>query len=521
MACAFHERSPVLDFGATWKPGRYREPLLTLLWPAFEYQVVVPVPRERRINVLQKHIIGLTLCGIRSAEKISEYLALELDLVKIISRELQETGLLDSGFALTPAGRAVLDEERAYEQPKMTVGRVYQDPWTGKPWPRFLSEERATRINAKFLAEGRVQLIQGTVGSTKIREALVVRPESNPHRPELKPRDVLQAFLEHRKAIDERGAGRSSREAEGVEDLEADDWVERIAQVGHEPTAVWLTTYAFVPQDVEHGALWMACDPFGLGVSLEMREQLDRRRAHDRGLRAEIARISGRPAEECYMTYSEMLALIHGEATVRVEDELTIAIRNYERIFEAAIRMESNLIEADRATGDVRTLKLQEVVTRAQVVIEQAFEALRTIHKTDRCYDGQGLVHNDVEHNADMFRQMAGKVGFHRPPDSVVRVRLGKIMRAANSGEESVNPRFLAALLVAHREPRHPLWKAARTFPDMLSHIAEVSELRNKAGGAGAGTGEFSLDMERVRQTVRTVYRIIRALLPDTGEYQV
>jgi hypothetical protein len=153
MESDFDSRCPALDCGATWRPEKYRrQTLLHILWPAYEYQVIVPEPRERRINIFQKHIISLTLSGVKSADQIAGYLAIDPELAAFILLELRGLGLLDEAYELTRPGKALLDEERQSQQPKMTVGRVYQDPWTGKLWPRFLSERRASRLDATFLS---------------------------------------------------------------------------------------------------------------------------------------------------------------------------------------------------------------------------------------------------------------------------------------------------------------------------------------------------------------------------------
>lgn len=527
MESGFDPRCPVLDCGATWKPDRYRRPLMTMLWPAYEYQVVLPEPRERKINIFQKHIIGLTLAGVTSAELIGRYLNLDPDLAAFILLELRGMGMLDDDYELTQAGQRIIDEERQSQEPKMTVGRVYQDPWTGKLWPRFLSENRAARLDAVFLEEGRVRLRQGTVGNSHIRDAIVVRPDDDARPRKLEPREVFQAWIEHQNArieYEQIRRGRLDDDDDKDDDLAgvvAETWVDRIAQIGAEPMPVWLTTYAFVPQEVTRGAYWRACDPFGLGPSDEMSERIDGLRDRDPLLRSEIAKITGQDLNADYVNINQMMALIHAEATRRVEDELTVAIRNYERLFRAAIHMESLLTEAAHMEPSLRGLRLMEVVNRAQVVLELIFDELRRVHRTDRCWEDQGLLDNGMEHNAAVFRAIAKKLGFEKPPDTIVFVRLGKIIRAAKHGDQSINPRLLAALLAAHRDRTHPLWSAARVLPDMLARIARVAELRNEAGGAHAGTGDVALELEQVQDAVKSVYRIVRTLLPETRESRV
>ena len=68
MASEFSPSTEVLYFRPR-AHARWRPPRKYLLWPAWVYRVVAPMPRPRRLNVLEKAMIGLARAGIRRAEK--------------------------------------------------------------------------------------------------------------------------------------------------------------------------------------------------------------------------------------------------------------------------------------------------------------------------------------------------------------------------------------------------------------------------------------------------------------------
>lgn len=59
MASSFRRDDPILHFGPRlsaelrWSQRRY------LLWPALMYRVVAPEVRERKLNVIQKAVLGM------------------------------------------------------------------------------------------------------------------------------------------------------------------------------------------------------------------------------------------------------------------------------------------------------------------------------------------------------------------------------------------------------------------------------------------------------------------------------
>ena len=531
MALAFAKSTPILDFGPRPHPYRYREGKRYLLWPAFAWQVVAPLPRERQLDVLQKHVMNLCKAGERRPEQIARYLGLdgnEAELAVLLVRQLQQMGLLNERSEPTHSGGRILEDEML-ARPELLTGYVFQTPWkAGDFWPRFVEQVNTHRAEIEGFDGQRPTVVFGPVGKPQRRHPYVVRvrgDEFEPAQPE--PLDVLRAVRQHRRRekLIRRGAGRSSPAADdeaGVEAGESDRGglpaIQRVSVVGDEPIPVYLLTFAFVPEQSDAGTPWQVCDPFGMGVSPWLRDRVEQRRERDELLRNEIGRLFQEQNAEQLERRRQEGADRRGRAEYAVEERLTVEIRRYEELHGYLADMQEKaeeLTELGDGHPSVRG-KVRGILNDLGVILEQLFKDIARRFPLADCWERQGLLEENKLSNVERLSQIAQSMGFDvgprgRLPDSLAYRSLRDIQNAARYADKAANPMLIVTLLAATRAPLHPMHKAAREFPNLLLRVAEITDARNKGGSHAGGR---SVTLAETMGYVDTLYRVIQLLLP-------
>ncbi|MBP9825981.1 MAG: hypothetical protein KBF21_17265, partial [Thermoanaerobaculia bacterium] len=164
MAALFQLDSPVLHFGPRLPAGVRYSQRKFLLWPALMYRVVAPEVRPRRVNILQKAVLGMCRAGITFPPRIGEKLRIHADLATLILSELLQRGLIKPDGLPTPAGNEVFEDEALDMRPPVT-GHVFQDPWSGDLWPRFVQRLDYAELDRR--ENGFPDLILGTKGKPR------------------------------------------------------------------------------------------------------------------------------------------------------------------------------------------------------------------------------------------------------------------------------------------------------------------------------------------------------------------
>jgi hypothetical protein len=512
MAFSF-VNADVLHLDPEWE-GQECRARKFLLWPAFAYRVLAPEPRRRSLNLLQRHVLNLCRAGVTRPRDIADLLDLHPHLAASILEDLHGRGILDADNRLTRSGTEAVEEDRA-DRPKMAVTHVFQDPWTEQFWHRLA--EQLGRIEAPPRGQSYHLLRLGTHGKPVRELALAVRPPKDLPRPNPPTAEqvVEEARLDHQARIDHlRLTGREEADDEG-ESFEDARLIDRVTLIEPDPLPVLLTTLVYVPPAGEGDVLWQARDPFGLGTNPWLREAIRDRAEEIDALKALLGELRGAEAPAKADGVQADPRQMQLEAEALIEDRLGIALRHdYPALFTQLVKMAYPLLRVEKVGRTAPAGDLEDVIAKANNVLERLFEELRQLFPTDRCYEGHGLMPDDKNNNAATLRGVARKVGFElgeeRELDGLFRRDLKGIRTAADTRRGAIAPRVVATLLKAHRTPDHPFWEAARYYPDLLRRIMRLADLRNQAA-AHAGGAEVEYD--QIPDHIETVYRTVSALL--------
>jgi hypothetical protein len=516
----FEKESPILNFGpkAHIKPNQKAY----LLWPAYAYQVVAPEVKLRQLNVLQKAVLGMCHAGVTVDKKIGDYLNIHADLVAFIAQELQGQGLLDTNFWLTQPGMTVLKEE-TIESYNMTVGYVFQDPWTGKCWQRFFQQLKYADL--EFKTEGAFPMLKmgGTVAKPWLEYAHMVFPNQKAVVAMPTHKDILNVTRFHHRDMPKIGIFSEweiDDEYEGEFEQQATH-LNRIALI--EAQAVFLTTYLYIDEsEINYG--WYVCDPFGAGESLLLRQSIEKRMIELQPLRRFVNQFTGENYDKQVEHNQELKQYLREEAQGNVEQRLTLDVHKYP-FCNALIYMEMAHLQTDLQTDSSKKYCATDLYCQAMNAARHALEALfqKLISENQDKQLWHKIQSSAGENGSNLgykpqylYQDAATKViGFKSPiPKRFINVTLGKIKSAIEYHDAHNLPSMVTAtILAAQYDSAHPLRQAAQQSCTFLMGIETIISATGDANHAGNANKRFLL--AELKTNIDTVYHIISMLCPN------
>ena len=516
MALLFRRDAPVLHFGPRlprdmrWSQRRF------VLWPTLMYRVVAPEVRDRQLNVLQKAVLGMCRAGVTTVDRIGARLHIHPDLAEVVARELLQRQLLRANGLPTEEGRRVFEEE-TLEANRMVTGHVFQDPWTGDLWPRFI--ERLDYVELQQNPNtGFPDLVLGSKGKPRRERAFMVLPSDLALPPAPGASEIVRATRRHRSAL---------RRSDSYEVADEDDTVahagsvtlERVSLVDDRPTSVFVTSFMYLPEAGDLAGEWHACDPFGLGVSPSLRRALEREVRASAGLRGVLESMIGQSLDEQIEAQQRLTGEVRAMAVNNVEKALSVSARDLPQ-YEDLVALEYAHVEAELLGDSCPEHKLRDLLGAGRRALEGTFKAIfdrfpprdiwRRIYKSDR--SGRPV---PVEDFTWIYEASAKAVGFRVPlPEPLARVKPNHVKAACYpDGGWRLRGAIIAALLAARDDARHPLRRAAATEPRLLEILDDVATTAGGAVHAGAQRPSFS----SVRPVVTDVHRAV-GLLSGLGQ---
>lgn len=519
MGLLFRREAQVLHFGprlpkdaSTNQRMRWRERRF-VLWPALMYRVVAPEVRDRGLNVLQKAVLGMCRAGTTNVQRIGERLHIHADLAGLIYLELQERRMIGSNGLPTDKGRDLF-EEHTLDARRMVTGHVFQDPWTGDLWPRFVENldyvELQQNPNSGF-----PDLVLGSKGQPRRERAFMVLPGDLPEPPAPSALEIVRATRRHRSAL---------RRSESYDYADEDDTfahagsvvLERVSLVDDRPTPVFVTSFMYLPESGDLAGEWHACDPFGLGVSPTLRRALEREMRLSSGLRSVLEGMIGRSLDEQLQEQQRWAAELRAMATNNIDKALSINARTLPQ-YEDLVALEYAHVEAGLLGDSCPEHKLRALVGDARRALEATFSAIFERHPPRQAWRRVYTDRRPVEDEAycqSVYEASAKAIGFHVPlPEALARVKPNHVKAACYpDGNWRLRGAIIAAVLAARDDRAHPLHRAAAQEPRLLDLLDAVA----KAGG-GVHAGAEPPSLQSALAIAADVHRAV-GLLSGFGQ---
>ena len=526
MAFNFTPEHPVLNFGPRhherWSSRNF------LLWPAWAYRVVAPRVRQRQLNVLQRAVMGLCHAGVCRAENLAENLSVHVDLAALILVELTELGHLDVHGLPTEQGLGALEND-SLETQEMVTGYVFQDPWTEELWPRFV--EQLDYAELEYNETGFPSLLLGSTGKPRRVRAFTVLPQTQVVPATPPAGAIVEAVARHRKGlrfIDAWENNDAESDDEPIGDFVASDvQINRVSFVEEKPQPVFLTTYLYVPESNADAMDWYACDPFGMGQSVRLRRRVETVMREMPELFKIVNMLVGQTLHSGYEEQRRWLEFIQLQAGLEVDRRLTVNIRTH-AAFEFLLAMESARQEMRALGQDCPDRKVNEVLRSGVKVLEAVFSSFTASHPlgdiwrrvyvpyVDNRTGNRRLVQQqDRGWLAELYESAMRAVGFLSPvPRALLKVKPSQIRFAADSGDHwRLRPLVTATVLLADRDPTHPLREAARQDSGLLRTVDEIATWGGRAGHASSEP----VSITDAEEHVDKVYSVVSTLLGLVG----
>jgi hypothetical protein len=504
MVKSFGTESPVLMYRlrAHADPGVPDE-RAWLLWPAWAFRIVAPEIRPRRINVLQRAVLGVLRASRLTAEEIGLRLGIHAELAAFVVAELQGEGRVDEAWNVTKAGVELLDEEQE-EAANLVPGWVFRDPWTGNLWPFVATHLEHAR--AQYSPDGSPLLDFGTTGKPRRQRAWAQLPMADLEPVPPDAREILRAAVRHRRL--ERRADRLHLWREEIEpplDLSRFD-LDRLSTIETVPHPVFLVTYLYVPSDGSGGD-WHACDFFGRGSNPDLRQLIARVAGQDEGLASVLAWILRRTIHGDYDKFRRATAAREQRARGMLERVLTLDIQQYP-VAEPLAEMLAAWLEVEELGDAAETWRRRNVLTICRRALERLFREVAVRWPLAGVAD---RLSRDGEVNRARLEAAAAAIGLVEVPEGLLRVTQGQVRSVIEFGDSwRLQPLVAATLLRAVDEGDHPLLLAAAKAPDLLSRIARVAA---HGGEAVHDADKPCFDLAAIASCIDTTVAVVGLLL--------
>ena len=503
MAFDFRTDAPVLNMGPRRHAGNVRN-WEYLLWPALAYRVVSPAPADEDLNFLQKAVLGLCAAGCRSPEELSAQLHIHQDLTALILEELRRRRLIDRE-GVTERAAAKLRVTDLGLSDAIVAGWVFQDPWTGDLWPRFVTTLDYCQTEADN--DGFVTLLLGSTGNPRRHRAFMQLPprETGISRPT--PVQVLRAAEAHRRSLRRVRDSQISQDETSPTDTKR---LEKIAFIEPQPRPVFLMTSLYLAEAGNLGDDWYVCEPFGFDPSAKFRTDLELRMRESQGLLGTLQRLLARSVHSDVEQYRAWKDRLREDAELKVDLSLTIAARKlmaYPHLVELEIGLEE-------AATDASPYVLRRIGGACRAALEALFRELASQYPL-RGLANALYIGNTPNRNRQFIQECyrtaaksAGIVG--ELPLSFLKVKPEHIKAVCDYDDAwRLRPSITATILLAARQPDHPLRVAVQRVPDLLHRLEKVAEM----SGDAVHARDITFTLDELQASVRTVYQAISILM--------
>ena len=505
MAMSFGPETPLLMYGLRphADPGG-RNDRVWLGWPAWAFRVVAPEFRSRRLNALQKAVLGILRASRLTAAELSERLGIHRELAAFVVADLQGQQRVDEDWKVTQDGIGLLEAEAA-ESAKLVPAWMFRDALSGG----LLPFAAPTLEYARTVPDegGSPVLDLGSTGSPWQQRPWTLRAprEAFPEMPV--SAEILKAA---------RQSQRSHRLWQQVGTHKDDDLdepnvetvqLDRLTSIEEEPQPVYLVTFLYTPKGDESDGDWHACEFFGRGHDPSLRQSVIDAAKIDQKLARLLDRrlFAFTPHHDltAFQTATRQRDQLAGRLLAQV---LTIGIETHDGVARPLHEMLDAYLEW-RDVGDGGRLR-RNVLTECRRTLETLFADLARRHPLKGI--AKLLAHEDRALNETILQSAAKELGLGRLPGALGRVSRGQVLAVtAYTDSWRLRPLVAATLLRARGDATHPLALAAKDAPDILERVERVA----KHGGEAAHEGGGSADRALLEQIVQDTLDIAGLLL--------
>ncbi len=514
MASGFRDLDTVARFATLRWPNPMSQPHW-LLWPMWFRRVATPTKAEEGLGPFERAVLNCARAGITDSHHIGDLLLIDRRLVEVIQSSMREKGSLAPSLALTTEGLAALEAGTINSAEIRTV-YSFTCALTGALLPRF--SEQLFFADTKVV-DRRIQIAHQTEGDDRFYPCFKLLPpvDAEPSAPLAD--DVLRAALRH--ALDRRGATADEHRERSAELLPLAPQLNRVHIIDQFATPVFVATIVCRdPNPLAAPGSIVVADPFGLGTTRKLRDELLRFRSVDRATNDWIERIT-RPASgetKLVEDHREDWDLCASEASSRLGLEVPHAA-----VVEQLTAVELALLQSGRTgvPAPQRQRLLKQAGQAGRDALEAGFITLAARYPLTAIVSMvEQLRQGDQRLIQSMLKEACRDLGFPpHLPHRFFRVRVGDLRSVVCYQHFSKLAAVVAAsLLVAKRHSVHPFRRLAKRWPEFLTDTELALEV---AGEAAHHQEQGSTDQSRIVELRDYAYECLRALLSPNEAHRI
>lgn len=503
---AFENVRGVLNFGVPWKT----EGVDYVLWPVFAYRLTAPIlPARHKSNPLERAVLGLVRSGMSNPDELAELLGLDPELAQQIMRRLADgyQPALNSKMRLTDHGRKMLEDADEGSLREAT-GWIFQDPWTGELWDRFvINLPTVPIVGEKRIGSGYApELDLGTEGKPFVYCPWVIEPRSVAH---LQPQaaDILRSVrllatedAEH----DDEGAKRFKHADIG-----------KVSYLDAAPEAMYCVTALKAHINSGNGDAWSIGDPFRPGKeSIRMRRALTLRLAEYPFIAERLAKLLGLQNSDQGASLADFFKGADSVAELEVAGRfgsLAARFNMTDRLFELAKKRHVLKAVSDETAAEPVLIACGKVLERLMKQVLNAFPtpnlaSMLDLKRGEKCFK---LLNQDTEENIKAL-------GYAVVPKSLLTIKqetLNYVLKGGDKG--SVMSLTLAAILGAFMFERHPMKLLAGQSPYLLNDIASIADGRNPVSHDGGPTLSSAQTIAHANELAERAFKLVEMVLKE------
>jgi hypothetical protein len=459
-------------------------------------------------------VLSCARARISDPHHICDLLLIDRRLIEVIQDSLRDQRALASDFSLTADGLAAL-ESGVIDSAEVKTVYSFTCAVSGAILPRF--SEQLFFADTK-IRDRKVQIAHQDEGDDRFYPCFRVLPSDDSEPPSPLADDILRAALRH--ARDRRGATSAVHQRGVDEALPFAPQLNRVHVVDRHAQPLYVATIAYLdPSPLAEPGSIVVADPFGLGISRVLRDELLRIQSRDRNTQEWIAKIV-RPASgatELIEDRRQDWELCASEARSR------LCFRgSHHPVLDQLTAVELALLGAN--VVDIAPQQRQRLLKDAghagRDALEAGFMALADFYPFAAISEVVGRL---KFHDEDLIQQQlkgaCRALGFDgQIPQRFSRIRVGDLQSVVLYRRFSKLASVVAAsLIIARRHSSHPFRTIARTWPEFLSDTADALAV---AGEAAHHQAEGAPDPAKIDKFREYLYKCLRFLLSSDADHR-
>jgi len=457
--------------------NKYNKELI--VYPVFRYKIYAPILDNIELNIFQKNILAILNKGNYTKEEISQWLALDIELVQLVLGELKIKDLVGNNAIINKKGKDLANGNYSWfvyaDDLKKDFRYIYQDVFTHELYPVLIDLENNKQNT--FYENGK--LCVRSKGSPQEYNYKFIKSKSDKKtirfntnmQPEVQ--EIFEAIDKHSK-IYSPDKKMNIKEKPGV-----------VQYIEDEPTLTYVATWIYIDKNSGDLDDLEVLDPFGIYKGDEtywLQENIKKASKENGKLKSLLDELTTDALQKENDKKTDVLKKLDKEAIEIVSKTYDVRLKDYSSLYGALIDFYKNITTSKY---NVSANELKSAIKNGYTVLETLFQVIYNFHKT-----GYEKVYKENEKKKNTLYSI---------PIEEIELKIKKINTKCivpkwhydsfsgnnlkdatrNIKKASLRALYNGAILVASNDANNPMNNLMKQKNDLLIFLEDVAEERN------------------------------------------